>query len=286
MTYKILQVQPISGCIGAEIYGVDLRQLDNKLLWEELKQAYLQYHVIAVRGQDLSPDDQTRAAEFFGQSCPYPFAKGMDEAHPYMTRIIKEPTERTNFGADWHSDTPYLQEPPSTTTLYAVETPPAGGDTLYANTEAAYQALSDTMKKMLDGLQGVFSASLKHKPGGNRKIHHARINTMAVQNSGEADRLESIHPIVRTHPLTGKKALYVSALHTLRFEGSTEKESRPLIQMLNDHCIEPQFTCRVRWQPGQFNIWDNRCTMHNAINDYHGHRREMRRLTVGSQKPE
>lgn len=282
--YQTMDVRPLGGAIGAEIHGIDLRDFRNEKMWAELRRAYLEFHVIAVVGQTLSPDDQMSVGRFFGEPCFYPFAKGM-ESHPHMTRIIKEPHERESFGADWHSDTPYLDEPPGTTTLYAIETPPAGGDTLYANTRAAYDALSEGMKRMLEGVVGVFSAGLKHKPGGNRALHHARIGTMAVQNAGNADRIESRHPIVRTHPETGRKALYVSALHTLRLDGMTERESRPIIQMLNDHCIEPEFTCRVRWQPGQITIWDNRCTMHNAINDYHGHRREMRRLTVGPQRP-
>lgn len=284
MTYKTLEARPIAGTIGAEIYGVNLKDHDNKDLWDELQQALLEFKVIAVRGQSLSPAEQLTAARHFGEPNFYPFAKGMDEI-PQMTRVIKEPHERENFGNDWHSDTPYLAEPPRITTLYSVETPPKGGDTLYANTQVAYEELSAGTKKMIDGVIGIFSASLKHKPGGDRAAHHRRITTMPVTNSENADRFESKHPIVRTHPQTGKKALYCSSLHTLRLDDMTERESRPIINMLNDHAITPEFTCRVRWEPGQLTIWDNRCTMHNAINDYHGARREMRRLTVGPEKP-
>ena len=279
-----MEVRPIAGAIGAEIYGIDLRNRDDQEMWAELRQALLEFNVIAIRGQELSLDDQMNVGRFFGEPCFYPFAKGID-SHPHMTRVIKEANETENFGADWHTDTPYLQEPPRATLLYAAETPPKGGDTLYANTRAAYDALSDGMKKMLDGVIGVNSAGLKHKRGGDRAAHHSRITQMAVQNAADADRLEAKHPVVRRHPDTGRKALYLSALHTIRFDGTTETESRPIIEMLNDHCIEPQFTCRVRWEPGQITIWDNRCTLHNAINDYHGYRREMRRLTVGPERP-
>lgn len=285
MTYQNMEVRPIAGAIGAEIYGVNLKDRENKDMWDALHQALLEYKVIAVRGQDLSPAEQMDVGRMFGEPSFYPFAKGMEE-FPQMTRIIKEPHERENFGNDWHSDTPYLAQPPAITMLYSVQTPPKGGDTLYTNTQVAYDELSSGTKKMLEGVIGVFSASLKHKPGGDRAAHHRRITVMPVTNSENADRFESKHPIVRTHPETGKKAIYCSSLHTLRLDEMTERESRPIINMLNDHAVIPEFGCRMRWEPGQLTIWDNRVTMHNAINDYHGHRREMRRLTVGPQTPQ
>lgn len=284
MSYATMEVRPIAGAIGAEIYGIDLRQRENEEMWAELKRALLEFHVLAVRGQNLTPDDQMDIGRMFGEPCYYRFAKGM-ETHPYMTRIVKAPEERKNFGADWHTDSHYLPEPPKITTLYAVETPPRGGDTLYASTADAYDALSDGMKKLLGGLLGVNSASLKYKKGGDRTAHHKKIGHMAVQNADESRDLEAKHPIVRTLPENGRKALYMSALHTIRFDGMTEEESRPLIEMLDAHITQPEFVCRVRWEPGQFTMWDNRCTLHNAINDYHGYRREMRRLTVGPEKP-
>ena len=149
--YKTMQVRPLSGTLGAVITGVDLKERANKAMWEELHRAFLEYQVIAVRGQDLSPADQYEVGRFFGDPCFYPFAKGMD-GFPEMTRMVKEPEERENFGADWHTDTSYLKEPPRATLLYAVETPPRGGDTLYANTRAAYDELSDGMKAMLKGI--------------------------------------------------------------------------------------------------------------------------------------
>jgi taurine dioxygenase len=202
-----------------------------------------------------------------------------------MTLVIKEAHDRRNFGNGWHSDTPYLATPPAITTLYAVETPPKGGDTLFTNTQMAYEELSPGLRKLIDGVKGVFSASLKYRPGGNRSEHHAKITSMPVTNTENAERYESRHPIARTHPQTGKKALYCSLTHTLHLEDMTERESQPLIRMLYEHAATPEFTCRVRWEPGQMTFWDNRCTMHNAVNDYHGARREMRRLTVRPEKP-
>ena len=284
MAYETMDVRPLAGALGAEIYGVDLKDRDDSRMWIELRQAFLEYHVIAIRGQELSLDDMMRVGGKFGEPCYYPFAKGM-EGYPFITEVIKEKDQRENFGADWHTDTMYLDKPPRATLLYAIETPPKGGDTLYVNTAAAYDALSEGMKKLIDGLVGVASGGLKHKKGGPRAAHHQRIGSMALQNADKADHFEAKHPIVRTHPETGRKSLYVSSLHTLRFDGFTEEESRPLINFLNDHCIEPEFSCRVRWEPGQLTIWDNRTTLHNAINDYHGFRRRMRRLTVGPEVP-
>jgi taurine dioxygenase len=206
------------------------------------------------------------------------------DGYPFLTQVIKEPEDKDVFGSDWHTDTMYLAKPPRATLLYALQTPPRGGDTLYVNTAAAYDALSEGMRKMLEGLVGVCSGGLKNKRGGPRAAHLSRVS-MSSQNLDQADAYEAKHPIVRTHPETGRKSLYVSALHTIRFDGFTEEESKPLIMWLNNHCIEPEFSCRVRWEPGQLTIWDNRTTLHNAINDYPGARREMRRLTVGPELP-
>ena len=284
MTYQTMDVRPIAGALGAEIYGANLKDRDDSPVWLELRQAFLEYHVIAVRGQDLTPEDMMRIGAKFGEPCYYPFAKGM-EGFPFITEVIKEKHERENFGADWHTDTMYLEKPPRATMLYAVETPPRGGDTLYVNTAAAYDALSDGLKKMIDPLIGVSSGGLKNKKGGDRAAHLSRIGSMTATNVDKATAFESRHPIVRTHPDTGRKSLYLSYLHTVRFDGFTEEESKPLIKFLNDHCIEPEFSCRVRWEPGQLTIWDNRTCLHNAVNDYHGSRRQMRRLTVGPEVP-
>ncbi|MGE0421860.1 MAG: TauD/TfdA dioxygenase family protein, partial [Reyranellaceae bacterium] len=202
---------------------------------------------------------------------------------PYIFEVIKEPSETRNFGGGWHSDTTYLEKPPLATLLYAVETPASGGDTVFANTAAAYDALSDGMKSLIAPLKGIYSAGLK-RSGGRANIHR-QVGAMKIQNAEQADTYEAIHPIARTHPETGRKALYVSKGHTIRIESMSEDESRPLIDYLADHSTRLEFTCRVRWEPGTLTVWDNRCTQHNAINAYHGQRRRMLRHTVGAQVP-
>ncbi|MCW5749376.1 MAG: TauD/TfdA family dioxygenase [Alphaproteobacteria bacterium] len=281
MSYDTFEVRPLAGALGAEITGIDVRRLDNRM-WSELHQAFLDFQVIAIRNQDLAADDIMAFARRFGEPNHYPFVKGMD-GYPFLFEIVKEPNETRNFGGGWHSDTTYLAQPPLATLLYAVQTPAKGGDTLYCNTAAAYDALSDTMKDLLGRLKGVNSAGLKHT--GGRAAHHARIGGMKIQGTETADSYEAVHPVVRTCPDTGRKALYVSRAHTVRFEGMTEDESRPLIEWLQSHQTRPEFTCRVHWQPGTMTVWDNRCTQHSAINDYNGQRRVMRRVTVGPQTP-
>jgi len=285
MSCKTIQVRPLAGALGAEVLGVDLRNGGDNSTWAELHQVFLDNHVIAVRGQDLSLDDLMALGRRFGEPHEYPFAQGI-EGYPYIHDVVKEPGETKNFGSDWHSDTTYLDKPPRATLLYALQTPARGGDTLYANTAAAYDALSDGMKKLIDGLIGVNSAGLNRKLAGGRAARYSTaFGAMKLQNAAGADTLESKHPVVRTHPETGRKALYVSSLHTVRFDGMTQEESVPLIDWLSAHCVRPEFTCRVRWEPGTLTVWDNRCTQHNAINDYHGQRRHMRRLTVGPETP-
>src|ERR1051325_955529 len=276
-----MDIQPLAGALGAEIRGVSLKTLDDAG-WRELHQAFLDYAVLAIRDQALEPEDLMRIGSRFGEPCFYPFVTGL-EGYPYIFEVVKEEQETTNFGGNWHSDTTYLQKPPAATLLYALETPSHGGDTLFANTCAAYEALSHGMRAMLDGLIGVNSAGLKY--GGGRSKMHSSIGGMKVHDTERAEEYEAEHPVVRTHPQTGRKALYVSRSHTIRFRDMTEEESRPIVEWLQSHITRPEFTCRVRWQPGTFTVWDNRCTQHNAVNDYHGQRRRMRRLTVGPEVP-
>jgi taurine dioxygenase len=277
-----MQISPLAGALGAEVSGIDLKNLDEKG-WKDLHRAFLQYSVLAIRDQKLEPADIMRVSGKFGEPCHYPFVTGM-EGFPFIFEVVKEPEETRNFGGAWHSDTAYLRQPPLATLLYAVETPSHGGDTLFANTAAAYDALSDGLRKMLGTLTGVNSAELKY--GGGRTAMHKKIGGMKVHDTDNADKYVSEHPIVRTHPDTGRKALYASRSHTTHFKGMTEEESAPLLSFIQQHQTRPEFTCRVRWAPGTLTVWDNRCTQHNAVNDYHGQRRRMRRITVGAQTPE
>src|SRR5436190_3984778 len=196
-------VEPLAGALGAEVRGANLRALD-EAGWQALKQAFLEYSVLAIRDQALEPADLMRVGARFGAPCHYPFVTGM-EGFPFIFEVVKAEEERSNFGGNWHSDTAYLAEPPLATLLYAVETPKRGGDTLFTSTRAAYEALSEGMRRMLEGMVGVNSAALKH--GGGRSKMHAKIGGMKVHDTDAAGELEAEHPVVRTHPETGKKAL-------------------------------------------------------------------------------
>ncbi len=274
--------EPLAGALGAEVRGVSLAGLQDEAAWDEIRRAFVEHMVLVFRDQALSPAEQMEVGRRFGAPCHYPFVTGMAD-YPYIFEIIKEPHETQNFGGGWHSDTTYLAQPPLATLLYAIETPARGGDTLFANTRAAYDALSEGMRRLIDGLVGVNSAGLKY--GGGRSAMHKSIAAMQIHGTDEADALEAEHPVARTHPDTGRKALYLSRSHTIRFRDMAEEESAALITWLQAHQTRPEFTCRVRWTPGTLTIWDNRCTQHSAINDYHGQRRRMRRLTVGAQTP-
>jgi len=280
--YARITVAPLAGALGAEIGGVTLAGLTDAQAWDEIRRAFLAHAVLVFRDQALEPADLMAVGERFGAPCHYPFVTGMD-GFPYIFEIVKAPQESKNFGGAWHSDTTYLAQPPLATLLHAIETPAQGGDTLFANTCAAYDALSAGMKRLVDGLVGVNSAALKY--GGGRSSMHKGIAAMKIHDTDSADALEAEHPAARTHPETGRKALYVSRSHTIRFRDMTEAESAPLVEFLQAHQTRPEFTCRVRWTPGTLTVWDNRCTQHHAINDYHGQRRHMRRLTVGAQTP-
>ena len=281
-TYRTIKVSPLAGALGAEISGVSLAGLKDDAVWDEIHRAFLAHSVIVFRDQKLEPEDIMAVGGRFGPPCYYPFVTGMAD-FPYIFEIVKEPSEKRNFGGAWHSDSSYQKQPPLATLLYALETPRAGGDTLFTSTYAAYDALSDGMKKLLAPLVGEFSGELKYA-GGRTSLHKGNAG-MKIHDTDKASEFEASHPIVRTHPETGRKALYLSRSHTVSIKGMTEEESKPLMDYLIAHQVRPEFTCRVRWAPGTLTVWDNRCTQHNAVNDYQGERRRMRRLTVGAQVP-
>jgi taurine dioxygenase len=276
--YKHIEVRPISGALGAEIAGVDMaRELDAEVA-SEVRQALLDHLVIFLREQTATPQQQLAFAKKFGEPVEYPQLKGLPEC-PYVTPVVKLEHERNNFGGIWHSDTTYLQTPPMGSMLLAREVPPYGGDTMFANQYLAYEALSDGLKQTLDGLIGVSSSA---------KADVSRTREDALKQAGERATpkvLEAEHPLVRTHPETGRKALYTSVAHTAHIKGWTEKESLPLLEFLWAHQVKPEFTCRFQWRVGSLAFWDNRCAMHNPINDYHGFRRVMHRITLAGDKP-
>jgi taurine dioxygenase len=275
-SYRHIQVRPIAGALGAEIEGVDIsRPLPNDVV-AEIRQAFLDFLVIFVRGQKLTPHEQLAFGQRFGEPMEYPQLRGLPEC-PLITPVVKLEHERVNFGGIWHSDTTYLERPPMASMLYALETPPYGGDTLFANQYLAYETLSDGYRKMLDGLVGL-NSSLKADASRTRED---RLRAAGAEHKA----LLAEHPVVRTHPETGRKALYVNVGHTTHFKGLTEEESRPLLDYLFPHQVRLEFTCRFRWEPGSLAFWDNRCTQHNPVNDYHGFRRVMHRVTLAGDAP-
>lgn len=281
MTYQTIEVRPIAGALGAEIVGVDLKKpLDNQT-WSEIHRAFHEHLAIYFRGQDLGAEHMMAFGRRFGEPAYYPFVKGID-GFPHIFEILKEPAMTKNFGGHWHSDSTYMEKPPLGTMLYAHETPSHGGDTLVANQYLAYESLSDGMKAMLGKLTGIYSASMKRAGGRGGTGDNPQ---MRIQNTEQAEAIESAHPVVRTHPETAKKALYVSSLHTARFEAMTEAESQPIVDYLQAQAVRPEFTARIKWEPGTLGIWDNRCVQHFAINDYHGQTRRMWRLTLGPEAP-
>ena len=277
-----MDIQPVAGALGAEISGIRLGDALTNSQRAAVHDAFLAHHVIFFREQTLTPHQQLDFTRVFGEPDTYPFMQGLAET-PEVIDIIKTEDDKQNFGGSWHSDTAYLPKPARGTVLYALEVPEQGGDTLFANTAAAYAALSPGMQTLLGRLTGVFSSDNGY--GGSRAQAMNKLNGMKGAFNLEAESYESEHPIVRTHPDTGVKSLYVSRGHTARFKDMTTEESRPLIEYLARHITKPEFTCRFRWSEGAVAVWDNRTTQHYAVNDYGGQRRHMRRVTMQGDKP-
>jgi len=276
--YRHIEVRPIAGALGAEIHGVDMAKDLAPDVVGEVRQALLDHLVIFLREQNVSPQQQLAFAKKFGEPIEYPQLKGLPES-PMITPVVKLEHERRNFGGIWHSDTTYLEKPPMGSMLLAREVPPHGGDTMFANQYLAYEALSDGLKQTLDGLLGV-SSSFK------ADVTKTREDALRQAGAGATPKqLSAEHPLVRTHPETGRKALYTSVAHTSHIKGWTEKESLPLLQFLWDHQTKAEFTCRFQWRVGSLAFWDNRCAMHNPINDNHGFRRVKHRITLAGDKP-
>ena len=273
-----LDIKPIAGALGAEIRGVDLAIALDADTVAALRQALLDHLVIFFRDQELSPERFLALARRFGAPIEYPFVRGID-GYPEIIKVAKLELERVNFGGIWHSDTTYLEVPPMGTLLLAQEVPPVGGDTIFANMYLAYETLSDGMKRLLGGLRAVNSSA----KADTTKTREDRINADPTALSRQ--ELVAEHPVVRTHPETGRKALYVNIAHTTRFAGMSETESAPILEYLFRHQVRPEFTCRFAWARGSLAFWDNRATQHNPINDYHGHRRVMHRITLAGDKP-
>ena len=271
-----LEIRLLSGAGGAEISGVDVAQdLDDETIGE-IRDALNEHCVVFFRDQELDVAQHKAFARRFGEIFIHPNYVGMGD-DPEIVMVRREPGDTGYVGEDWHADTTMVAEPPMGAILYAIEVPPYGGDTMFANQYLAYEALSDGLKKTLDGLLGV-SSSVKAEV---TKTREDRMKAAGVEHKV----FSAEHPIVRTHPETGRKALYTSSAHTSHIKRWTERESLALLEFLWEHQVRPEFTCRFRWETGSLAFWDNRCAMHNAINDYHGHRRVMHRITLAGDKP-
>jgi len=270
--YQHIRVEPISTALGAVIHGIDCRSdLPNPVV-DEIRKAWLQHLVVFFQEQDLEPGEQLAFARQFGLPVRYPMIEGMSE-FPEVVQVVKLPHEKNNFGGIWHSDTTYLEQPPIGALLFAQEVPEVGGDTLFANMYLAYETLSSGLKTMLGKLIVVQSSA---KTGASRSREDRLSDASAVAEQV----LEAEHPAVQTHPETGRKVLFVNYGHSTRFKDMTEAESKPLLDYLFAHQTRPEFTCRFQWGVGSMAMWDNRCTQHNPINDYHGFKRVMHRISI------
>ncbi len=280
--YRHITVRPISGALGAVIGGVDLSQPLSPEVIAEIRRALVENLVIFFRDQDLTPDQHKAFGRLFGDlhvNSFFPQVPG----HEHVQLLVKEPQHRNNIGERWHTDVSYTKRPALGSILYAKETPPYGGDTMFANMYLAYETLSDTMKEMLRGLRGYHSAR-------ENFAKRAAESDLPESASGgfkhsETVEQEAVHPLIRTHPESGRDALYVNRVFTTGIDGMKPEESAPILEYLFPHLCRPEFTCRFSWEPGSLAFWDNRCTQHSAINDYHGFRRHMNRVTILGDEP-
>ncbi len=265
-----IETMPLSGSIGAEVKGVDLVQLGDAG-FSGIHRALLDHAVLCFRDQELTPDQQLAFAKRWGDIHLHPYLDGLPDC-PEIIEIVKEAGERNRFGDHWHTDQIFTPLPAMATMLYAKEVPAAGGDTMFASLTHAYDALSDGMKELACRLR---TYNLYDKQAPRSRQMAAKIPDQ------DKPAAPAIHPLVRVHPETGRRGLYLNEMQTTRrFDGMTEEESRPLIEYLLRHATRPEFTCRIRWEVGTLAIWDNRCLMHLALDDYPDHRRVMHRITL------
>ena len=275
--YKTIGVIPVSPALGAEISGVDIAAGIDDEQFAELRQAFIDYSVIFLRDQEITPDQHVEFAHRWGEINVNRFFQEV-ESHPMIAEVRKEAHQKANIGSSWHTDHSYDQIPAMGSILYAREVPQVGGDTLFASMYAAYDALSDGMKAMLSQMKAVHSS--RHAFG---ETAYAGVDMDdlggRLGNTGAATQ-DAVHPVVIRHPLSGRPSLYVNGDFTVRFDGWTQQESQPLLDYLYAHACQNEFTCRFHWRKGSMAIWDNRATHHCALNDYHGERRLMHRITL------
>ncbi|MDR3497816.1 MAG: TauD/TfdA family dioxygenase [Parvibaculum sp.] len=262
-----------AGC-GVEVLGVDIARLSNSDM-ELVRQAYVDHGVIFFRDQKITPEDHIAFARRWGEIDINRFFPANGQ-YPEIAEVRKEKEQKTNIGGGWHTDHSYDPEPAMGSILVARELPADGGDTLFSNMYAAYDALSVGLKNTLSTMRAVHSNAMAFGAAGFYKN-----SDQAGGFKGESLVGEAVHPVVITHPLSGRKSLYVNPGFTTHFEGWTEAESKPLLDFLFAHAVKPEFTCRFQWHDGSVAFWDNRATWHYAVNDYHGERRLLHRITIG-----
>ena len=279
-----LTIKPLTTALGAEVEGVDLGAgLEDDDVFDEVHRAFLAHQVLFFRDQKLTPEAQAGLARRFGPPIVHPMMQSL-AGYPEILEVVKEPEDRNNFGGEWHTDLSFLERPPLGSMLYALEVPEVDGDTLFANMYLAYEALSEGMRALLGELRAVHgTAKVYHETAQEDGIIGNPDSMPQRQRNDEPEVSE--HPVVRTHPQTGRKALYVNSSFTLRFSEMTEEESKPLLDYLLDHAARPEFTCRFRWSAGTLAFWDNRCAQHYALNDYPGQRRVMHRIAIEGDRP-
>jgi taurine dioxygenase len=271
-------IEHLTPAIGTEVRGLDLSRPLPPATLSAVRALWLERKVLFFRDQRLTPDQQLAFTAQFGELEKYPFLPGI-EGHPLIAPVLKLPHEKVNFGGLWHSDTTYLETPAAGATLYAIEIPPLGGDTLFANMVLAYETLPDALKATIAGLKAVNSSA----KADVTKTREDRLKEVGDRTPPQ--EFTSIHPVVRTHPETGERILYVNEGHAVRFDGWTEADSLPLLEALYKHQRKPEFQCRFRWSPGALAMWDNRACQHYPVNDYHGHRRLLHRISLKGDRP-
>jgi alpha-ketoglutarate-dependent taurine dioxygenase len=291
--YLHIRALPLAAAMGAEIQGVRIPEASDAA-FEEIRHALFRHKMIFFRDQHLTHADHHVFSRRFGEFAQDAYTDGIPgfkEVQP----LIKEADDKSAmvFGSGWHTDSPFLPEPPAISTLRAVEIPPFGGDTIWANLALAYAMLSDTMRAQLATLavhfsmRDVLQSAQLHSEARDSPIGRlAASRSLAALPESLLDKVRgSDHPLIRTHAVTGEKALYCDASYAVGIVGMTSEESAPLLKFLADHITQPAFTCRLRWSPGTITLWDNRLCVHQAFNDYDGFRREMYRTTIAGEKP-
>ncbi len=279
LTFNGFKVKPISGAMGAEIFDIDLSGEINSETWGEIKDAFHHYLVLLFRDQNLTDKEQFNFSKRFGKIIPHPYVKGLPDI-PEIFQIIREPGESFSWDGYYHSDLMFLKKPPMGATLYAKECPPFGADTAFTNMYLAYETLSDGMKSLLNDLEG------ENESGSPEKYSN---KYQSMEELGKKGAMGAVHPMVRVHPVTGRRALFSTLAFTKRIKGMTDSESAPILNYLYEHSIQAHLGCRLEWKKGSLALWDNRVCLHHAVADYFGevakHRRVMQRATIEGEEP-